>query len=323
MNEFELINHFFIDKQQHNRSDVILGVGDDCAILEIPKGHHLVLSVDTLIEGVHFPKATQPFDIGYKALAVNLSDLAAMGASPAWITLALTLPSVDKDWLSSFSEGLFSLARQFNVQLIGGDTTKGALSITIQAHGFVAKGAGVRRCGAKVGDLIYVTNTLGDAGLALSHIKQECILSTEVFEALALKLNRPLPRIKESTLLAQVATSMIDISDGLLADLSHILKTSQVGAVLSLAQIPLSFALKQSVMRSDALRFALSAGDDYELCFTIPQRQQQELERLMSAKGCMITCIGQIIAEQMLRFSDSDSDRESFPDLLLNGYRHF
>lgn len=319
MNEFELINHFFIDKQEHNRSDVVLGIGDDCAILEIPKGHQLVLSMDTLIEGVHFPKATQPFDVGYKALAVNMSDLAAMGATPAWITLALTLPSVDKEWLSAFSEGLFSLARQFNVQLIGGDTTRGPLSITIQAHGFVPKGAAVRRCGAKPGDLIYVTNTFGDAGLALSHIKQERILSSDVFEAVALKLNRPLPRIKESVLLAKMATSMIDVSDGLIADLNHILKASQVGAALSLAQIPLSFVLKQSVKRSDALTFALSAGDDYELCFTIPQSQQQELECLMSAKGCMITCIGQIIAEQTLRFSD----RESFPDLLLNGYRHF
>lgn len=321
MNEFELINHFFIDKQDHNRSDVVLGIGDDCAILEIPKGHQLVLSMDTLIEGVHFPKATQPFDVGYKALAVNMSDLAAMGATPAWITLALTLPSVDKEWLSAFSEGLFSLARQFNVQLIGGDTTRGPLSITIQAHGFVSMDAGVRRCGAKPGDLIYVTNTLGDAGLALSHIKQERILSSDVFEAVALKLNRPLPRIKESVLLAKMATSMIDVSDGLIADLGHILKASQVGAVLSLAQIPLSVALKQSVKRSDALTFALSAGDDYELCFTIPKCQQQAFEGIMSAKGCMITHIGQITAERALCFIDSD--KECFADLLLNGYTHF
>jgi thiamine-monophosphate kinase len=320
MNEFELITHFFADHIQTQRDDVVMGIGDDCAILEVPPGQQLLISMDTLVSGVHFPVSTTPYDIGYKALAVNLSDLAAMGANPAWISLALTLPSADQHWLSAFSEGLFSLAKLFNVVLIGGDTTRGPLTITIQAHGFVPVGQAITRCKAQPGDLIYVTHTLGDAGLALKHLNQEIKIPSMFSEALLSRLNRPLPRIKEGLLLRNQATSMIDLSDGLISDLEHILKKSLVGAVIHLDKIPLSTALKQSVSREDALKFALTSGDDYELCFTVPEHKKIQLETLMSLEHCEISCIGHITNTQKLVLQQGDHYIESES---LRGYTHF
>ena len=320
MNEFELIDHFFAGKEQKQRKDVILGIGDDCAILEVPSEHQLLVSMDTLVSGVHFPTTTDPYDIGYKALAINLSDLAAMGATPSWINLALTLPELDKQWLASFSDGLFTLAHEFEVALIGGDTTRGPLSITIQAHGFTPKGQAITRDGAKPGDLIYVTHTLGDAGLALKHINQELLLPVETNEALLIQLNRPFPRIKEGLLLRNQATSMIDLSDGLISDLGHILKKSGVGAEVDLSAIPLSASLRGSLALEDALKLALTAGDDYELCFTIPKHKQKQLEELMKESNCTISCIGHITENHklILRYGDKIFDSDS-----LHGYSHF
>ncbi|MDI1352139.1 MAG: thiamine-phosphate kinase [bacterium] len=240
MNEFELITHFFANQHQPHRQDVVMGIGDDCAIVEVPQGQQLLVSMDTLVSGVHFPITTTPYDIGYKALAVNLSDLAAMGANPAWITLALTLPTADQQWLSSFKEGFFGLAKQFQVVLIGGDTTRGPLALTVQAHGFVPHGQAITRQNAQPGDLIYVTNTLGDAGLALKHLNHEVNIPSQFTELLLNRLNRPMPRVKEGLLLRNYATAMIDLSDGLISDLGHILKKSGVGALIHLDKIPLS-----------------------------------------------------------------------------------
>lgn len=319
MNEFQLITHFF-NQHQKQRPDVLLGIGDDCAILAVPPNQQLLVSIDTLVSGVHFPKSTAPFDIGHKALAVNLSDLAAMGATPAWFTLAITLPAVDKEWLGAFSKGLFTLAHSFNVQLIGGDTTRGPLAISIQVHGFAPLGKSIKRQGARPGDLIYVTNTLGDAGLALQHIMNGIELPKALFAKVAPRLNRPMPRVKEGLLLRDYASAMIDISDGLVADLGHILEQSQVGAVLDLAKIPISYALGQALSPDKALRLALSAGDDYELCFTIPAAQQETLERLLRQEKCEVHCIGRITAGKELLFQQG----ANYLDLAaLQGYSHF
>lgn len=320
MNEFELIAHYFAERKQSVRDDVILGIGDDCAILEVPSDQQLLISIDTLVNGVHFPENTDPFDIGYKALAVNLSDLAAMGARPAWFSLALTLPQLDQKWLQAFTKGLFHLAEEFQVQLVGGDTTRGPLALTIQVHGFVAKGKAVTRRGAQVGDLIYVTNNLGDAGLALQHIQGQIELTTDAIPLVTKHLNRPYPRVKEGLLLADYATTMIDLSDGLIADLDHILKQSKVGALINLAQLPLSSELKQALPHLEAVKLALSAGDDYELCFTIPENKRDEVERVMQAAQAKIHCIGVITAGEQLLLQENGQllSKEN-----LHGFSHF
>lgn len=317
MNEFALIAHYFAERKQSPRTDVVLGIGDDCAILTVPKEQQLLISIDTLVNGVHFPETTAAHDIGYKALAVNLSDLAAMGAQPAWFSLALTLPEVNKTWLREFSEGLFSLAAEFNIQLVGGDTTRGPLALTIQVHGFSPIGKALRRQGARIGDLIYVTNTLGDAGLALQHIQNKVELAPAVFAAVVQQLTRPYPRVKEGLLLVDYATAMIDLSDGLIADLRHILKQSQVGAQVDVNKLPLSWTLKQSLTHAEAVKLALSAGDDYELCFTIPAAKQAEVEALMHSAGSSICCIGQITAQQDLLLQGLTVEEK------LSGYSHF
>lgn len=320
MNEFTLIDKFFAQQKEKSRDDVALGIGDDCAILSMPLDHQLIVSIDTLVSGVHFPVTTCPYDIGYKALAVNLSDLAAMGATPAWFTLALTIPAMDEPWLSEFSDGLFHLAEQFNVQLIGGDTTRGPLSITIQVHGFTPVGKAVTRKDAKPGDLIYVTHTLGEAGLALQHIQGQVQLSSSVFESMLIQLNRPFPRIKEGLLLRLYATAMIDLSDGLLADIGHILKQSQVGALIEVDKLPVAEDLKRSLDSTAALKLALTAGDDYELCFTIPAQKKEEVEQLMHAELCPITCIGQITSTGQLELMHGN---QPIAIGSMQGYSHF
>src|SRR5579872_141773 len=237
MNEFDIIKKFF-QRQSLHRKDVILGSGDDCALLKMPEDQLLAVSMDTLISGVHFPKDLSAYEIGYKSLAVNLSDLAAMGAIPAWFTCGLSLPDFDENWCKEFSRGLFDLANQYHIELIGGDLTRSKiLSITIQAHGFVPKELALRRDGAKIGDKIYISGKLGHAILKNYY-------------------HRPEPRINLGLALRGKAHSCIDISDGLIADLSHILESSKLGASIYMDKIP--------VVHQDAL----ISGDDYELCFT-------------------------------------------------------
>jgi thiamine-monophosphate kinase len=308
MNEFDIIQQFF-NQQAVHRHDVQLGIGDDAAIVSVPPHHQLVITTDTLVEGVHFPVNTSPFDIGYKALAVNLSDLAAMGAEPAWITLSLTLNNPTPDWLRDFSHGLLSLASIHQVSLIGGDLTRGPLSITIEAHGFVPTHQALRRDAAKLDDLIYITHSTGDAALALEYVQQNKTMP----DTLKKRLNRPEPQVNIGKKLRSIAHAAIDISDGLLADLSHILKQSKVGAEINIDQIPLSEHLKQLPDKKRALTLALSGGDDYELCFTIAANQVARLDF-----DC--TCIGKITAKRELVLHD----RQGHPyQETLRGYQHF
>ena len=311
INEFDIIKAFF-DKDISSDTNIILGIGDDAAILTLPPQHQLAISTDTLVAGVHFPENTSPYDIGYKALAVNLSDLAAMGATPAWITLSITLPHADLAWLNQFSNGLFSLAQQYNTKLIGGDTTRGPLSITIQAHGFIPTGLALCRDQAQIGDLIYVTNTLGDAGLALKLYNQE-IAPKKLIE----KLNRPIPQISIGEKLRGIAHAAIDISDGLIADLGHILDRSGVGAKVNIDTLPLSNEMQQIATPEEATHLALTAGDDYELCFTVPKEKSAALTDAL--KNFSYTCIGSITTSGLdLHFQNGNKYV-----CKANGYQHF
>ncbi|MCK5876117.1 MAG: thiamine-phosphate kinase [Candidatus Marithrix sp.] len=307
MSEFDLIYRYFTNKFPQ-RSDVELGIGDDAAICNVPSNMQLVTSIDTLIAGVHFPLTTTPEDIGYKALAVNLSDMAAMGATPVWMTLALTCPEVDAIWLQKFSQGLLELAQIHQVSLIGGDTTRGPLTITIQIAGLIPLNTAIKRSGAKPGDNIYVSGTLGDAGLGLAAITQQVALSKSAYKYMLSSLNRPIPRVQEGQSLLGIANSCIDISDGLIADLKHILDASKVGASLQIDNVPLSSMLCESVSHETALNLALSAGDDYELCFTTSQTMSS------------YNWIGKIEPDLGLRCFTEDG-KEFIPKTI--GYQHF
>ncbi|MEY3218870.1 MAG: hypothetical protein RIT27_227 [Pseudomonadota bacterium] len=309
MNEFALIWRYF-GEQSRVSTTVCVGIGDDAALVVPPANQQLAISADTLIAGVHFPKDTAPQDIGYKALAVNLSDLAAMGAQPLWFTLALTLPEVNENWLAQFSAGLFEIAQLFNLSLIGGDTTRGnELSISIQIIGAVSPTHALLRSGAQIGDDIFVTGTLGDAGLALAVLQGK--ISHTTYDLM--KLNRPFPKIKEGLKLQGIANSAIDISDGLLADLGHILEMSgNLGATLYLPTLPLSTHLK-SLDISQAWQFALSSGDDYELCFTVPPNKSNLIDF-----SC--TKIGNIKQQSGIRCLDHHHNLFVSRQL---GYQHF
>jgi thiamine-monophosphate kinase len=312
MNEFDIIRQIF-KTQAITRQDVALGIGDDAAILTPPLNQQLVTTTDTLISGVHFPENTSAYDIGYKALAVNLSDLAAMGATPAWLTLALTLPNADPTWLHDFAKGFFELSTQHHTQLIGGDLTHGALSITIQATGFIPEGQALKRSDAKPGDLIYVTNTLGDAALALNFLQKKISIPANYLEFILARLNRPTPRVAIGEELRNVAHAAIDISDGLAADLKHILENSHVGATVNVESIPLSEALRHSVNKEQAIALALSGGDDYELCFTVPPNKKNHIPA-----NC--TCIGEITTSNELDLRYSDNTKYNLQNA---GYQHF
>ncbi len=318
VSEFSLIQRYFSGLGAE-RDDVGVDIGDDGAVVTVPEDMDLVVAIDTLVSGVHFPVETSPFDIGYKALAVNLSDLAAMGAEPAWITLALTLPESNAQWLAEFSRGMGELARKFGVRLIGGDTTKGPLTITVQAHGFVPKGESLRRDGAKAGDLIYVTGQLGDAGLALLAWQGEIQLPKQDKDAVMPRLNRPQPRLEAGLCLRRIASSAIDISDGLAADLGHILESSGVGATLYAARLPVSDVTRRWLPNVGGWALPLSAGDDYELCFTVPDNQQAEAEQVLAKAGCRFAWVGLIESTLGLRTQLDDGSELHFGA----GYTHF
>ena len=300
MTEFELIRTFFA-RQDVARSDVIAGIGDDAALLQPPAGQQLAVTSDLLVSGVHFLPDVNPFSLGHKALAVNLSDLAAMGAEPAWFLLNLTLPKADARWLEPFCRGMFQLAKTHNVQLVGGDTSRGPLAIAIEAHGFVPDGKALRRSGAKAGDAIYVTGTLGDAALALRHRLGGIRLTEQDLLLLTERLDRPAPRVREGMALREIAHGAIDISDGLVADLGHILEMSQVGARIGLDKIPVS-AICRSHIKETGWDTVLASGDDYELCFTVPEKNSAALKNLQPA--CGFHRIGVIESEPGLRITD-------------------
>lgn len=314
MNEFELIRRYFAPLRGPGDDGVTLGIGDDAALLLPRTGHEIAVTTDTLVAGRHFPLATSPEDIGWKALAVNLSDLAAMGAEPRWFTLALTLPEADAAWLQAFARGLQALARRHRIALVGGDTTRGPLSITITAIGDVPHRQAVRRDGAKPGDLICVTGTLGDGAAGL----QEILAGRVPAEPLLRQLNRPQPRVAAGVALRGLATAMIDLSDGLAGDLQHILDASGVGAVLDVDALPSSAALLAHAADADARRaLQLGGGDDYELCLCLPAERLVEACRVVDVP---LTVIGQITAEREFRLRTGDGATMTSP---ASGYRHF
>lgn len=315
--EFDIITRYF-SQGFPQRKDVILGVGDDAAICVVPENNYLVTTMDTLIAGVHFPEKTSPQDIAYKALAVNLSDLAAMGANPAWMTLALTCPQINEKWLENFSQSLQALAESVGISLIGGDTTQGFLTITIQVMGFLPKNKALHRYSAKVGDGIYVTGTIGDAGLGLLSVQGKIKLPNNIKTYVESRLNRPTPRLQEGLILRDIASSAIDISDGLFADLGHILTASKVGASIYLKNLPLSHALCRHLSSKQAWQLALSAGDDYELCFTVPADKENLLKSALISSR--YTKIGIIESRLGLRCLMPDG-QEFTPK--YKGYQHF
>ena len=293
MGEFDLIARYFTRPGRH----AVLGVGDDCALLQPQAGMQLAVSSDMLVEGRHFLSTTPAAGLGHKALAVNLSDLAACGAKPLAFTLALALPFIDENWLAGFSKGLWDLADAHGCELIGGDTTQGPLNICITVLGEVPPGDALLRQHAQVGDDIYISGTVGDARLALEVFKGTVSLEATYFEAARLRMERPTPRVELGLALRGVANAAIDVSDGLLGDLGHILQRSQVGAVIETAWVQDSAAISdamQSVAFNKRLDFALAGGDDYELLFTAPPDQADEVLEAGEQCGVSITCIGRI-----------------------------
>lgn len=316
LSEFQLIREFFAAEMSPDAS-VKLGIGDDGAVLAAPAGE-LVMSLDTLVAGVHFPENTDPADIGHKALAVNLSDLAAMGAQPAWFMLGLTLPRVDEAWLRGFCQGMFQLAKHYQLSLIGGDTTRGPLNIGVQISGVVPPGQALLRSGAQVGDDVYVTGRIGLAAAGLQIVQQRLTLAdAELRDLCVQRLNRPLPRVEAGLALRGMATAAIDVSDGLAADLGHIMSASGVGALLELETLPV--AELHAAIGETAYDLALSGGDDYELCFTAAPAQRAALNELFSQLDCDCHRIGCIEAAPGLRISKAGVVQAFQPQ----GYQHF
>ena len=297
MKEFELIKRYFTGAGV-SRKDVPLGVGDDAAIINVPPNSQLIVTTDTLVQGVHFFADMEPRALGHKAVAVNLSDIAAMGGEPAWISIAVTLPEVDEQWVEAFTAGINEICEYYNVQVIGGDTTQGPLAVTISAKGLVPKDKAIVRSGAKPGDWIFVTGTLGDAGVAIDAIKHNKTLPLKHQAFLKNRFEYPTPRVAIAQGLREIASSAIDISDGLLSEIGHILAASNVGAVINIDQLPLSDALLGSVEdESQYYEFALAAGDDYELLFTVPEDKRGALDVTLAHYGVKLTCIGQILGQ--------------------------
>ncbi|RMH18159.1 MAG: thiamine-phosphate kinase [Gammaproteobacteria bacterium] len=321
ISEFDLIRHYFSDLS-YGAATVITGVGDDAAIIGGDCDTNQVVTVDTLNAGVHFFADDKPEDIARKAVLVNLSDLAAMGAEPQWITLSLTLPDADQGWIKRFSQGLRSVLKDYRISLVGGDTCRGEhLSISIQASGKVPVGQAVLRSAAKPGEKIYVTGFLGDAGAGLM-IRQGKIkaLHPETGDYLMHRLYAPSPRISFAMSIRNMASAGIDVSDGLLADLGHILEASHVGAELDIGQLPLSKPLLAQMGLDQARNLAMTAGEDYELCFTAPAQASEKIRLLAEAQRLPVRCIGQITTGSGL-VASLDGQTFCLPE--QGGYRHF
>jgi len=311
--EFDLIRQFFTRPTPSS----VLGVGDDAALLQVNAGMELVVSSDMLVSGTHFFADTDPYLLGRKALAVNLSDMAAMGAMPRWATLALSLPSVNETWLEKFSAGFFALAQQYQVDLVGGDTTRGPLNLCVTIMGEVPVQQALRRDGAQIDDDIWVSGTLGDAALALKHLQGKVQLSEDDFAVCAKALHQPQPQVELGLALRGIANSAIDVSDGLLADLRHILQRSGVGAEIEFGTLPVSAVLRGTKLFQQC---ALSGGDDYELCFTAPVAHRAEVERITAQLNVPLTRIGKVVVGQGCIVHDASGEPIQ---LKSNGYEHF
>jgi thiamine-monophosphate kinase len=323
MGEFELIERYFragAAGMQTPRQDVVLGIGDDAALLRVPEAHELVAALDTLVEGRHFPAGAPPESIGHRALAVNLSDLAAMGADPAWFLLALTLPCAEELFLDPFARGLFALARRHGVALVGGDTTAGPLSMSVQALGTVPSGQALRRSGAREGDLLYVSGTPGDAAAGLALLQARGPEAADMHSRhLLQRFLFPEPRVELGLRLRGLATACIDVSDGLAADAGRLAAASGCGVAIDAGLVPLSEALRAVRGADDALSCALRGGDDYELCFTVPPLRRPELESRLGNVKCQVTCIGNITGASGARIV-----RDGVPvQADTRGYDHF
>jgi thiamine-monophosphate kinase len=293
--EFQIIERFFTRPSRD--PNVLIGIGDDAAVIDVHGP--TAITVDTLVTGVHFPDGIAPALLGYRLMAVNLSDLAAMGAEPRWCTLALTMPKRDEHWLEGFSRGLFELADRYGVTLVGGDLTRGPLTLTLQLMGRVDRSRMLTRSGGNVGDDVYVTGTLGDsaAGIALITERVEASRGSAA-AALKERFFRPVPRVEAGLALRSLASSAIDVSDGLLADLGHICERSGCGAQIDVERVPLSAELLSMFPPQEALALALGGGDDYELCFTAPPSRAQQIDAALEAAGTPAKRIGQLVTGQ-------------------------
>lgn len=317
--EFNLIDKYFVGRQAQ-REDVLLAAGDDCALVQAPVNQAIAISTDTLVAGTHFLASANPAWVAHKALASNISDLAAMGASPAWVSFALTMPEIDEAWLKPFCDSFFALANEYGIQLIGGDTTKGPLSLTLTVQGFVAADKALRRDGAKVDDWVYVSGNLGDAKAGLDVLLGNAALNAPYAAELEKRHYLSTPRVSLGQRLQGVASAAVDISDGVISDLPHILKRSGVGAQLQVDELPISAELLAFTRdREQALQYALTSGEEYELCFTISPQHRDALESMLLESNTKVTCIGQIVAQAGLSLTLQGKPLE----WQLSGYDHF
>lgn len=315
MSEFNLIAKYFTRPTQH----ADLGVGDDAALLRVAPGQQLAISADMLVAGTHFFHDAAPYSIGWKSLAVNVSDMAAMGATPKWATLAIALPEVNEPWLAEFSRGFFACAQAFNVDLIGGDTTRGPLTLSVQIMGDVPLGQAIQRSGAKAGDDIWVSGTIGSAALGLTHLQGKIDLSEPTTTHCLTALTTPTPRVALGLALRGIANSCIDISDGLTADLSHILQASNLGAKLALENIHCDDYLRAHLSDSTIQQCILAGGDDYELLFTAPKSKRAHIQQLSKQLQLPLSLIGETTAELALAVSH----HKQTLDISKKGFDHF
>ncbi len=320
MNEFELIQHFFTRSAcAQGGENVLLGIGDDCALLQIPAGHQCAVSTDSLVSGIHFPENAPPFLLGQRALAVAVSDLAAMGATPIGFTLAITLEQIDSPWLQAFSEGLSAMAQQCAIALIGGDTTRGPLSMTVTVMGTVPINKALLRSGAQVSDVLCVSGPLGAAAAALPLVLEQIdqnSLAKDIQNQLLAAYWTPQPQLQLGQWLLGKASAALDISDGLLADCGHIAKASSVALCIEQALVPVATAARTAVGDTAALQCALSGGDDYQLAFTIPEHYLDSLQQQFP----LAQVIGRVCAGQSVQLLDQAGQPIA---IQLSGYQHF
>jgi thiamine-monophosphate kinase len=295
LGEFELIRRFFVRRDAGRcETGVVLGIGDDAALLEVPEGTELAAAVDTIVAGRHFPQGSDARSIGHRALAVNLSDMAAMGATPAWATLALTLPSADPKWLEKFAAGFWQLSDAHCVALVGGDVTRGPLTVSVQILGHVPRGTALRRSGARAGDLLAVSGTLGDAAAGLAFLEAPPGASRRDVDELIRRFDYPIPRVQFGLSARGIATAAMDLSDGLVGDLPKLAQASGVAAHVSVERLPLSAALRAAANPAQALDWALAGGDDYELLLAVPPKRHAELKAAADRLNLMLTVIGEL-----------------------------
>lgn len=315
MSEFNLIAKYFT----RNTKYADLGVGDDAALISVIQGNQLAISADMLVAGTHFFHDAPPYTIGWKSLAVNISDMTAMGAQPKWATLAIALPEVDEPWLTAFSSGFFACAEAFDIDLIGGDTTRGPLTLSIQIMGEIPKGQALQRAGAKANDDIWVSGSIGSAALGLMHLKDKVRLNEPTLNECINALNTPTPRVALGLALRNTANSCIDISDGLTADLNHILKASHLGATLTLESIPCNQFLREHLNENFAQQCVLAGGDDYELLFTAPKAARNHIHQLSQQLQLPLSLIGETTAELALTITH----QAQMIDITKKGFDHF